>query len=217
MIAVLLAYITELVLLRALEVTEESFDNDIDIHVKAGQDLAALYSFSRFAKGSNQCSLGRIVPIVVIDFLAWIGIIGYLICTDVSFPKCAPDGLGAECHSIRADHERDIYITAGVNALTYLFLVTLPLQKLLPRAPTIWKKVAVAIFCLGGLIVAVIAGMRCLQAYKTGETVRVDVKGRDLMIGEMFTAIVTSSIYSLLSTFLEVDDTDENKGEEIEE
>lgn len=34
-----LAYITELVLLRALEVTEESFDNDIDIHVKAGQDV----------------------------------------------------------------------------------------------------------------------------------------------------------------------------------
>lgn len=79
---------------------------------------------------------------------------------------CSLTNTSLSGHSIRADHERDIYITAGVNALTYLFLVTLPLQKLLPRAPTIWKKVAVAIFCLGGLIVAVIAGMRCLQAYK---------------------------------------------------
>ncbi|CAG1986264.1 unnamed protein product [Fusarium graminearum] len=100
---------------------------------------------------------------------------------------------------IRPDYARDIYITTGVNALTYLMVAAVPLYELLPDAP-MWRKVAIGVFCASGIVVTVIAGMRCFHAYQTEGIV--DVQGRNLLIGEMFTAIASSSICFLWGIFL---------------
>jgi tRNA(Arg) A34 adenosine deaminase TadA len=72
---------------------------------------------------------------------------------------------------------------------------------------TTWKKrAAICIFCVGALVVTGIAGIRC---WNKGQ--------RDLMIGEMFTAIVSSSICFLWSSYQEVEEEEEEDDDDDEE
>ncbi|EKJ79665.1 hypothetical protein FPSE_00119 [Fusarium pseudograminearum CS3096] len=224
MTCVLAAYIIELISLRLLENSGQTFESNVGIAINVGEDqpvgyektvegpilwflsllayvvlywslkMAVLLYFSRMTKSSepNHCSMRRLVPVGVIECLGFAGLLVYLVCTN----HLTSSSL---YYSIRPDYARDIYITTGVNALTYLMVAAVPLYELLPDAP-MWRKVAIGVFCASGIVVTVIAGMRCFHAYQTEGIV--DVQGRNLLIGEMFTAIASSSICFLWGIFL---------------
>jgi hypothetical protein len=232
MTIVLLAYITELIVLRLMESPEQPFDSNVGIVVKIGGDqpvnyqkavdgpklwftsliayivlywclkMAVLVHFSRLTKSSelNHCSLGRLLPVGIIECVGLAGLLVYVVCTN-NFTN------SSLYYSTRPDYARDIYITAGTNALTYLMVVAMSLY-VLPGA-SMWKRVAIGIFCAGGIVVTVTVGMRCFHAYRTEGIV--DIQGRNLLIGEMFIAIASSSICFLWCMFLGNDDTEESK------
>lgn len=100
----------------------------------------------------------------------------------------------------------DLILTAGINGIAYLCVVSIPLPILWDKKQSMYRRTAVLLLSAGGWAVAGMGIARCVLVVKAQDSL--DAISRAWAVRELFTAVSTTSAFDMLIMFFN------NKAEE---